>query len=59
LLAYREVDDLLALTTTGGEMLADAAPVRMACLWQSVFGPTDRLSYQERVEARPLMIFQT
>jgi len=28
-------------------------------LWQSVFGPTDRLSYQERVEARPLMIFQT
>jgi hypothetical protein len=33
LLAYRELDDALSLTTTAGEMLADArnGPVRPAC----------------------------
>src|SRR5882724_12061312 len=45
LLAYRELDDVLALTTTGGERLAEARTGRnrqhllVGLLRQSVFGP--------------------
>src|SRR6266403_1213880 len=44
LLAYRELDDVLALTTTGGEILADARTGKngrrqlVGLLRQSVFG---------------------
>jgi hypothetical protein len=39
LLAYRELDDVLALTTTGGEILADAPPARMAGIsWSGYCG---------------------
>jgi hypothetical protein len=40
LLAYREWDDVLALTTTGGEILADDAPVRSTPPGKAAFHPS-------------------
>jgi hypothetical protein len=54
LLAYRELDDVLALTTTGGQRLADSRTGKnrlhlfVGLLRQSVFGAAGRLRGRER-----------
>jgi Transposase DDE domain group 1 len=63
LLAYRELDDALGLTTTAGEMLADARTGKngrhalVGLLRQSVFGPRwIRGCERRRGRAMPVII---